>query len=549
MRQCAAHPHLRPVGIVDSDAMAKVKILISDSLDKEGVDILEASGLFDVDFRKKTSREELEAVIPEIEGLIIRSASKVDKALLEKATKLRVVIRAGVGVDNIDIPACSQKGVVVMNAPAGNSVSTAEQALAMLFALARKTPQADQSMKQKKWEKSKFQGSQLTGKTLGVVGLGRIGREVVKRAKGLQMNVLGFDPFIPAENLSSLEIQIVPLDRLLAESDFITVHTPLTDTTRGLVNEKNLGQLKRGVRLINCARGGIYEEAAVVKGLKDGIIAGAALDVFEAEPLPESSGLFELEQVVLTPHLGASTDEAQIEVAKESADSMVAYFKSGVARSSLNFPTIDPSAMDTLAPWFTLAEQVGSFVGQMVKSPVKTVEVAYHGSFIGLNLTPLDIALTKGLLTPAMGDSVNLVNAPLLAKERSIQINARKEEHTEKDSPYFALTVYDEKERLTLKAAVGPVGGVITELNGNPLRLKPEGNLLYILNNDTPGVVGRLGTILGEHNINISGMELSRAQKGGEARVFIELDDVISKELVEKIQSKEFIVEARFIKI
>jgi len=529
--------------------MAKRRILIADNLDQDGVDILNASGLFEVDYRKKTSREELEAIIPEVEGLIIRSASKVDHALVEKAKNLKVVIRAGVGVDNIDIAACSQKGIVVMNAPAGNSISTAEQAIALMFALARKIPQAHASMKEKKWEKSKFQGSQLTGKTLGVVGLGRIGKEVVKRAKGLQMKVLGFDPYIPAENLASLEVELVPIDVLLRQSDFITVHTPLTDATKGLINEKNLSLLKPGVRVINCARGGIYDEAAIVKGMKEGIIAGAGLDVFVEEPLPATSELYNFDDIILTPHLGASTDEAQIEVAKETAESMVAYFKSGLARNSLNFPTIDPAAMDRLAPWFDLCERVGSFVGQMMKNPIKDIEISFRGEFTTINLTPLEIALTKGLLSVAMGDEVNLVNAPLLAKERSMRITARKDDDSEKEPSSMKLTAYDEKERLTLKAAVGATGGVITELNGNALKLRPEGNILYILNTDTPGVVGKLGTLLGEHNINISSMELSRAKKGGEARTFLGLDDELPKALLETIQKKEFIVEARFLKI
>jgi D-3-phosphoglycerate dehydrogenase / 2-oxoglutarate reductase len=529
--------------------MAKPKILISDNLDQDGVDLLNASGLFDVDFRKKTSREELEAVIPAVEGLIIRSATKVDKALIEKASNLKVVIRAGVGVDNIDIPACSQKGIVVMNAPAGNSISTAEQAIALMFALARKLPQAHASMKEKKWEKSKFQGSQLTGKKLGVIGLGRIGKEVVKRAKGLQMEVLGFDPYIPKENLEYLEINLVTIETILREADFITVHTPLTEATKGLVNEKNLSILKPGVRLINCARGGIYDEAAVAKGVKDGVIAGAGLDVFIEEPLPATSELYDHDDIVLTPHLGASTDEAQIEVAKETANSMVEYFKSGVARNSLNFPTIDPTSMHALAPWFALAEQIGSFIGQMMKHPIKSVELSYRGEITTLNLTPLEIALTKGLLSVAMGDEVNLVNAPILAKSRSLAILGRKEEGTEKERSLISITTYDEKERLALKATIGGTGGVITEINGNSLELKPEGNLLYILNNDTPGVVGKLGTLLGEQKINISSMQLSRGSKGGEARTFLGLDEDLPAGILDALQKKEFIVEARFIKI
>ncbi|MCS6972386.1 MAG: ACT domain-containing protein, partial [Leptospiraceae bacterium] len=379
--------------------------------------------------------------------------------------------------------------------------------------------------------------------------LGRIGKEVVKRARGLGMRVLGYDPYIPAENLSSLEIELEPLEKILREADFITVHTPLTDATRGLINEQNLSLLKPGVRLINCARGGIYDEAALVKGIRAGIIAGAGLDVFAVEPLPPDSELYTLEEVVLTPHLGASTDEAQLEVAKETAESLVAFFKTGVARNSLNFPTIDPAAMNVLAPWFELCERVGVFVAQLMKNPIRDVEITYRGEFTSLNLAPLDIALTKGLLSVAMGDEVNLVNAPLLARERSLRVNSRKDETSSHEASHMQLTVYDEKERLTLRAAVGATGGMITELNGNALHLRPEGNILYILNNDTPGVVGKLGTILGEHNINISSMELSRGRKGGQARTFLGLDDELPPAVLEEIRKKEFIVEARFLKI
>jgi D-3-phosphoglycerate dehydrogenase len=433
--------------------MSKHKILIADNLDQDGLDILKSSGLFEIDFRKKTTREELLEIIPDFSGLIIRSATKVDKEVIEKATNLKVVIRAGVGVDNIDIPGCSQKGIVVMNAPAGNSVSTAEQAIALMFSLARKTPQANQSMKEKKWEKNRFTGVQLTGKTLGVIGLGRIGKEVVKRAKGLQMNVLGFDPYIPRENLEYLEVELTTVDKILAEADFVTVHTPLTDTTKGLVNSGNLSRIKKGIRLINCARGGIYDEAALAEGLKSGQIAGVGLDVFTEEPPKPDFPLYELEDCVMTPHLGASTDEAQIEVAKESAESMIEYFRSGVARNSLNFPTLDPREMDTLAPWFNLCDNLGIFMAQLMTTPVKAVELEYRGSLVKLNLQPLEIAFTRGLLSVAMGgDAVNLVNAPILAKNRSIKIHARKSEDKVAEPSEVKITVTDEKETLSLRA-------------------------------------------------------------------------------------------------
>ena len=327
-------------------------VLISDKFDKEGVERLKSAGKFEVIYKEGHSREEMLSVIDQAEALIIRSATKADKEVIEKASKLKLIIRAGVGVDNIDIPEASRRGIIVMNAPGGNSVSTAEQAISLLTSMARNIPQANQSMHEGKWEKKKFKGTELTGKTLGVVGLGRIGKEVVKRAKGLRMNVLGFDPYIPAEALSHLEIDIVAKEEIIKQSDFITVHTPLTDTTRDFVSKDNLKDLKKGVRLINCARGGIYNEEAVLEGLKSGQIAGAALDVFTEEPLPADFPLIGMDNVVLTPHLGASTGEAEFAVAMESIDELIEFFDTGVARNALNFPSIDPDSLDYLKPFF-----------------------------------------------------------------------------------------------------------------------------------------------------------------------------------------------------
>jgi len=529
----------------------KYKVLIADNLDADGVEILKASGIIDVDYRKKTTKEELLEIIGQFDGLIIRSATKVNAEILAKADKLKVVIRAGVGVDNIDIPACSQKGVVVMNAPAGNSVSTAEQAIALMFALARKTPQADASMKQKQWEKTKFNGTQLSGKTVGVIGLGRIGKEFVKRAKGLQMTVLGFDPFIPKENLSSLQIELTSLEDLLKRSDFISVHTPLSETTKGIVSLDNLDRLKDGVYLINAARGGIFDEAAIRAGIETGKIAGAGLDVFAQEPPPEDMPLYGLdEKVVLTPHLGASTDEAQLEVARETATSMVEYLRTGTARNSLNFPTLDAEEMDVLSDWFTLAEKIGSFSAQSYEGAIKQVEFEFSGDITNLNLTPLETAYSKGLLSVAMGaEMVNLVNAPVFMKERGVSIVSSKKSGTEKENNMMRVILRGGEEEMSIRSTVNFSGGTVIGVNGMALEFRPAGNILFVRNRDVPKVVGEIGTILGDAGINIASLQLSRVAKGGIALTVVEVDEEVPEEVLSTLRAKDFIVTARNIRL
>ncbi len=527
------------------------KVLIADNLDADGVEILKASGMIEVDYRKKTTKEELLEIIGQFDGLIIRSATKVNAEILAKADKLKVVIRAGVGVDNIDIPACSQKGVVVMNAPAGNSISTAEQAIALMFALARKTPQADASMKQKQWEKTKFNGTQLSGKIVGVIGLGRIGKEFVKRAKGLQMTVLGFDPFIPKENLSSLQIELTTLEDLLKRSDFISVHTPLSETTKGIVGIDNLGRLKDGVYLINAARGGIFDEAAIRAGIENGKIAGAGLDVFAQEPPPEDMPLYGLdEKVVLTPHLGASTDEAQLEVARETATSMVEYLRTGTARNSLNFPTLDAEEMDVLSDWFLLAEKIGSFSAQSYEGAVKQVEFEFSGDITNLNLTPLETAFSKGLLSVAMGsEMVNLVNAPVFMKERGISIVSSKKSGTEKENNMMRVILRGGEEEMSIRSTVNFSGGTVIGVNGMALEFRPEGNILLVRNKDVPKVVGEIGTILGDAGINIASLQLSRVARGGIALTVVEVDEEVPEEVLSTLRAKDFIVTARNIRL
>lgn len=527
----------------------KFKVLIADNLDAEGVEILEKSEIIEVDYHKKIDRTELLENIHKYDGLIVRSASKINAEVVARAQNLKVVVRAGVGVDNIDIPACSQKGIVVMNAPAGNSVSTAEQAIALLFALARKTSQASASMKEKKWEKNKFKGSQVTGKTIGVIGLGRIGKEVVKRCKGLQMRVLGFDPYIPKDALQYLQIDIVDVDTILSQADFITVHTPLTDTTKGIVNSKNLNKLKKGVRLINCARGGIYDEAALAEGIKSGVIGGVGLDVFTSEPPSDDFPLYDLPGVVMTPHLGASTDEAQLEVAKETVSSIIEFLRSGVARNSLNFPTMDPEQMSVLKEWFKLSEKLGSFLAQSSKNPIRSVQIEYQGEITSLNLNPLEIAFAKGILSVALGNEVNLVNAPVFARERGISISSSCVKESQHEASAIRVVANDGKETLEVTATVNFSGGTIIGVNNLPMEFKPEGHILLIKNKDIPKVVGQLGNLLGDAGINIASLQLARDAKGGSALTFIGIDDQLPENFLDHLQEKDFILDSRYIKI
>ncbi len=522
------------------------RILIADDLSPAGVAMLEKSGLFKVELRKKTSPEELLALVPEFHGLIVRSASKIDKRVMNRASQLKVVIRAGVGVDNIDIPACSQKGVVVMNAPAGNAISTAEHTIALMFSLARKLPQAHSSMKEKKWEKSKFKGVQLTGKTLGIIGLGRIGKEVVKRARGLQMNIIGYDPYISVKNLEYLQIEIVNAENIFAKSDFITVHTPLTDATKSLINTENLNKLKKGVRLINCARGGIYQTEALVEGLKSGQIAGVGLDVFEQEPPNQNEPLYEQENCIMSPHLGASTKEAQIEVARESASSMIEYFTSGIAYNSLNFPTLDPQEMDILTPWFVFLEKMGYFATCLISHPIDFVKITLNGSLADMNFKPLEIAFAKGALKPALGDGVNFVNAPVLAKERGLQITSEKSPNR-KTTNLVEVNIQAGSGNLNLKGIANVAGGNIVEINQMNIEFKLDGHMLYILNEDIPKVVGELGLILGEAEMNIASLQLTRKSKGGVALTLIHLDSQPTEKTIQKIRVKSFVATVKYI--
>lgn len=514
-------------------------ILISDKFDAEGVARLQKTDGFEVIYKGGHSKEDLLQEIGKVDGLIIRSATKVTPEVLEKATNLKMIVRAGVGVDNINIPEASRRGVVVMNAPGGSSITTAEQAIALLFAIARNTPQANASTKDGKWEKSKYVGVEVTGKTVGVVGLGRIGREFVKRAKGLGMKVIGFDPFIPADALSHLEIEIVAKDELLAKSDFISVHAPLTDDTRDFICSENLHKLKKGVRLINAARGGIYNEAAIEEGLKSGQIAAVGLDVFSKEPVPADFPLLKYDNCVMTPHLGASTGEAEFAVAMETIDELVDFFTKGVARNAINFPSVDAESMDFMKPYFEGGEKVGELLARQLESPVRLVEITYSGEISSKNTDPVKMSILKGAIGAFVGkEAVNYINAPMLAKERGIRIIENKNEAAVSYKSSVSVTLEGEKgHKVNLKYSAIAKHAVVVNMNDSEVEFKPQGILLIVTNNDQPGVVGTIGTFLGNQKINIASIELSRSGKGETALVVIQVDDVLNQEQLDKFRT------------
>ncbi|MBE7438541.1 MAG: phosphoglycerate dehydrogenase [Spirochaetales bacterium] len=505
------------------------KILISDKFDPEGVARLKEAAGMEVIYKGGHNREELLESISQAHGLIIRSSSRVDAELLSRATHLKAVLRAGVGVDNIDIPECSRRGIIVMNAPGGNSVSTAEHAISLLMALARNIPQAHSSMKAGKWEKSKFSGIELTGKTLGVVGLGRIGKEVVKRARALKMNVIGFDPFIPAANLSSLEIDIVEKEQLLRESDFITVHTPLTDATKDFINKNNFSLLKKGVRLVNCARGGIYNENDLLPGLESGVIGGVALDVFSTEPVPADFPLRDHQAVIMTPHLGASTTDAEFAVAMETVDETIEFFQRGIARNSLNFPTLDPESLDFLKPFYDGGTRIGKLMSLALRGEVKEIQIIYYGEVAEYMTDPVSAAIIQGALEISCGDEVNFVNAPFLARERSIQITEEKDAESVDFSRAVRVRMTSSQGQLIQLTftSIQKEPRVIS-LFGLPLEFKPEGILLLVENQDVPGVVGSIGSYLGRVQVNIASIELARESAGKKAHCVIAIDELLT---------------------
>ncbi|MCE7795933.1 phosphoglycerate dehydrogenase [Sphingobium sufflavum] len=522
------------------------KVLISDSMDPQAAQIFRDRGV-EVDVITGKTPDELKAIIGQYDGLAIRSSTKVTQEILDAATNLKVIGRAGIGVDNVDIPAASAKGVVVMNTPFGNSITTAEHAIALIFALARQLPEADLSTQAGKWEKNRFMGVEVTGKTLGLIGAGNIGSIVADRALGLRMKVAAFDPFLTPERAVDMGVEKVTLDELLARADFITLHTPLTDQTRNILSRENLAKTKKGVRIVNCARGGLIDEVALKEGLDSGHIAGAALDVFVTEPAKESP-LFGTPNFISTPHLGASTNEAQVNVALQVAEQLSDYLMTGGVTNALNMPSLSAEDAPKLKPYMALAERLGSLAGQLNGDKIQGVSVETEGHAAELNQKPIVAAVLAGLMR-VYSDTVNMVNAPVLAKDRGLDV---REVRHDREGDYQTLV------RVTVKTAEGErsVAGTLfghsqprlVELNGINMEADLGGQMLYIVNQDKPGFIGRVGTTLGASDINIGTFHLGRRNVGGEAVLLLSVDGTVQEPLLWEVCKLDGVKDVKLLK-
>jgi D-3-phosphoglycerate dehydrogenase len=509
------------------------RVLISDPMDPKAAEIFRANGL-EVEERPGLAGEQLRAILGDYDGLAVRSGTRVTADLLDSAPRLKVIGRAGIGVDNVDIPAATARGVVVMNTPFGNSITTAEHAVALMFALARDLPAADFSTQSGRWEKNRFMGVELTSKTLGLIGCGNIGSIVADRALGLKMKVIAYDPFLTPERAVDLGVEKVDLDGLLARADFITLHTPLTDQTRNILSRENLARTKRGVRIINCARGGLIDEAALKDALESGHVAGAALDVFIEEPAKQSP-LFGAPGFIATPHLGASTTEAQVNVAIQVAEQMSDFLIRGGVINALNMPSLTAEEAPRLRPYMALAEKLGSLVGQVEGRSITGISIEVEGAAAGLNQKPITGAVLAGLMR-VYSDTVNMVNAPFLAKERGLDV---REIRHDRECDYHTLVRVavstPEGTRSVAGTLFGSAAPRLVDMFGIAVEAELEGEMIYIVNEDRPGFIGRLGTTLGAADVNIGTFHLGRREAGGDAVALVSVDGHVAEEVVQRL--------------
>ncbi|GAA4122255.1 phosphoglycerate dehydrogenase [Aminobacter aganoensis] len=512
------------------------RVLVSDKLSTTAVQIFRDRGV-DVDYLPDLGKdkEKLLEVIGQYDGLAIRSATKVTEKLIAAATNLKVVGRAGIGVDNVDIPAASRRGIIVMNTPFGNSITTAEHAIALMFAVARQLPEANASTHAGKWEKNRFMGVEITGKTLGLIGCGNIGSIVAARAVGLKMHVVAFDPFLSEHRAEELGVEKVELDELFARADFITLHTPLTDKTRNIINADAIAKMKAGVRIINCARGGLIVEKDLIAGLKSGKVAGAGIDVFEVEPA-ESNELFGMDNVVCTPHLGASTSEAQENVALQVAEQMADYLVKGAVTNAINMPSITAEEAPRLKPFVKLAEVLGAFVGQVTEDPITEVEILFDGQTAQMNTKALISAALAGLIRPQLSD-VNMVSAPIMVKERGIIVAEVKRDKSGVFDGYIKLTVKTEHMTRSIAGTCFSDGKPrFIQIKGINLDAEVGQHMLYTTNADAPGIIGLLGTVCGENGVNIANFQLGRDRPGGDAIALLYLDAPFPEDVLAKVR-------------
>ena len=522
----------------------KPLVLVSDALSETAIEIFKERGV-DVDFQPKLGKDpaKLLEIIGKYDGLAVRSATKATQEVIAAASNLKVIGRAGIGVDNIDISAATAKGVVVLNTPYGNAITTAEHAIAMMFSLARKIPQASASTHEGKWEKSKFMGSELFGKSLGIIGCGNIGSIVADRALGLKLRVIAFDPFLSEARAVELGVEKVELDALLKRADIISLHTPLHDQTRNILGPVNMAKMKKGVHIINCARGGLVDEAALKDALDSGQVGAAALDVFETEPATDHP-LFGYENVVLTPHLGASTREAQENVAIQVAEQMSDFLVRGAVTNAINMPSVSADEAPRLKPFIRLAEQLGLFAGQLTESSIKGIEVVYAGSVAKLNTKPLTAAAVAGVLKPMLVD-VNIVNAPSLAKERGVAIAETYRDDVENFESLIRLRIITERQQRSVSGALFGAEPRVTEIKGVAMDAPFASNMLYVTNEDRPGFIGALGQALGDAGVNIATFNLGRASLDAEAIALIAVDDQVDEGTLEKVRGLSHVTQVK----
>ncbi|MBS3886392.1 MAG: phosphoglycerate dehydrogenase [Firmicutes bacterium] len=524
-----------------------MKVLVSDQISDLGVAKLREKALVDV--KTDMTPEQLVAVISQYDALVVRSSTKVTRQVLEAGTNLKVVGRAGVGVDNIDVEAATERGIIVINAPEGNTISAAEHTIAMMTSLARNIPDASTSMKKGEWKRSKFMGVELYKKTLGVVGIGRIGSEVIKRAKAMDMDILAYDPYIAAERAEKMGVTLTSLEEIYRKADFITVHTPLTKATKHMIGKKELAMMKDGVRIINCARGGLIDENALYDALVSGKVAGAALDVFEEEPV-SCNPLCSLSSVIATPHLGASTEEAQVNVAVQVAEQVANALLGEPLVSAVNVPVIPPETLADVKPFIPLLKKLGSFYTQVFNGQVEAVEILYSGEIANYPVTPLTNSFLIGLLSVILQETVNYVNAPVIAKQRGIKVREVVSKTVENFTNLITVTIKTADGTQTIAGTLFNRDDIrIVQIGKYRIEVIPSRYMLVTTYMDMPGVIGRFGITLGNHNINIAGMQVGRQSIGGEAVMVLQVDSPVSEEIIAKLQELDAIMSIRFVRL
>lgn len=523
-----------------------MKVLISDKVDPQCVEVLQKNAGIEVDVRTGMDADELKAVIGDYEGLIVRSSTKVTEDILEAAEKLRVIGRAGAGVDNIDVEAATRRGVVVMNTPGGNSVSTAEHSFAMMIALARNIPQAAASVRAHKWERSNYTGMELRGKTLGVLGLGKVGREVAARGAAFGMKVLGYDPFVSPERAESYGAQLSELDALYSAADIVTFHLPMNDQTRHILDDEALAKCRDGVLIVNCARGGIVDEGALLRSLESGKVAGAAIDVYETGEPPTSWELMDHERVICTPHLGASTREAQANVALQVADQVADLLMDRVIRNAVNVPSVEPEVYQKMQPFLDLGERLGRIQAQLLDGQLERVTVEYRGDVNEYPTSPLTAAVLRGLVDTISDEPVNFVNAPFFMQERGVRVDElRSSEHEDFANLITVICQTSTRQRTLSGSLFGKREPRLVRLDEYTFDALPEGHMLFYVNQDRPGIIGQIGTVMGNHDINIAQMSCGRHEIGGGALTILKVDSEIPQDVINQLLKQDYIAWAR----